>query len=111
MSRRLAREKKTVSAMIRLYCLEHHKSDGGQELLCRNCGALESYAHERVDHCPYGDNKPSCGQCITPCYAQVKREAIRKVMKNTRRKMLYHHPVLTYYHLKDYFGSKRKSKR
>jgi len=108
MSRRLEREKQTVSAMIRLYCRQKHNDNGEYASLCRHCAELEVYAHHQVDHCRYGDSKPSCGQCTTPCYTPEKREAIREVMRTTRVKMLYYHPILTFFHMRDYvrFGKK-----
>ena len=43
-------EKKTLAAMIRLYCRHEH---GGREL-CGGCRDLTDYALKRVDRCVYG---------------------------------------------------------
>ncbi len=51
---RIRREKKTVDAMIKLYCRKHHEADGE---LCPECQELHDYALLRLTNCPFQENK------------------------------------------------------
>lgn len=102
----IAREKRTVSAMIRLYCRTQHRQDTD---LCGECQELENYAHMRLDHCRYGSSKPICGKCTAPCYIPEKWRKIRQIMLKTRIRMMFVHPQLTALHLKDTVSRPRSS--
>ncbi len=78
MSKRIQREKRTVSVMIGMYCQQHHVSNNG---LCPDCLALKEYAEARTDNCQFGENKPVCVKCPVHCYKPEKREEIKKVMR------------------------------
>jgi hypothetical protein len=99
----IAREKRTVEAMVRIYCAEHgHEAAGGG--LCESCGTLLAYSHQRLDRCPYGDDKPSCKECPIHCYRRTEREAMKQVMREAGPLMLWRHPWLAIAHLwKDTF--------
>lgn len=92
----IAREKKTVSAMVAIYCAGHHGGAGG---LCEECRQLLAYSHERLDRCPYGDGKPTCKECPVHCYRPQPRERMREVMRYAGPKMLLRHPWLALAHL------------
>jgi hypothetical protein len=92
----LAVEKRTVSAMIRLYCAAHHARGAA---LCDDCACLETYAHGRLDLCRFGGTKPACARCPAPCYRRVERERVRAVMRWAGPRMLLRHPVLALHHL------------
>jgi len=94
--RRIARELKTVRAMIGIYCHDLH---GGADQRCAECSALWDYAHARVDHCPFLDDKPTCINCAVHCYKQTAREQIRVVMRHAGPRMPWRHPVLTFWHI------------
>ena len=47
---RREREKQTVSYMIALYCRKKH---GRRDGLCSDCAALDTYARQRSDKCPF----------------------------------------------------------
>jgi hypothetical protein len=96
-SRRLARERKTVRAMIEMYCADHHGGDG----LCRECAELADYADRRLDLCPYGPDKPTCTSCPIHCYRPEPRERMREVMRYAGPRMLRKHPYLAIMHLID----------
>lgn len=96
-SRRLERERRTVRAMVELYCAAHHGTDG----LCAACGALADYADRRLDRCPYGPDKPTCVNCPIHCYRAEPREQMRAVMRFAGPRMLRTHPVLAVFHLVD----------
>jgi hypothetical protein len=50
-NRRLAREWKTVTAMVHIYCRERHGSS-----LCDECQGLTRYISLRLDRCRFGAN-------------------------------------------------------
>ncbi len=94
---RLARERRTIHAMIALYCRDHH----GQAAVCAECSALASYADQRLDRCVYGAAKPTCANCPIHCYKPAMRERVREVMRYAGPRMLLRHPVLAVRHLLD----------
>ena len=99
---RIAREEKTVRAMLQMYCHDlHHASDG----LCPACEELLDYAGKRLSQCPYQGGKTSCAMCPTHCYKPTMREQIRMVMRYAGPQMMYRHPILALYHL---FDGRRK---
>lgn len=94
---KLEREKKTLSAMLRIYCRNHHGSTGKQ--LCPDCKQLHEYADQRLEKCPFGDEKGPCSQCEIHCYKPEMRKRIRDVMRYSGPRMLSSHPVLALSHL------------
>jgi Nitrous oxide-stimulated promoter len=97
-SGRIERERKTVAAMIRLCCREVHHSRGG---LCAECKVLHEYAMQRLDKCPFGEEKTTCAKCPVHCYKPAMREEIRRAMRYAGPRMLYAHPILAIQHLLD----------
>ena len=97
---RLARELKTIRAMARIYCRNHHGT-GASDGLCVECEALLSYAARRLDRCVFGDDKPTCVNCTVHCYSESMREDVRAVMRYAGPRMLWRHPVLAIAHLRD----------
>jgi hypothetical protein len=107
--RRIDREKKTIDAMLGIYC--HAKHGPSQALpggsfagLCDHCCALQEYAHQRLDACPFHDNKPACNKCTVHCYAEKKRVQVKEVMRYAGPRMILRHPVLALLHLVDLLG-------
>lgn len=88
---RIADEKHTVETMIRLYCRKQHKGSSG---LCPDCQALLDYAMLRLDHCRFGEAKPTCDSCPVHCYKPDMREQIRQVMRYSGPRMILYHPVM-----------------
>lgn len=95
--RRLRRERKTVRAMVKLYCSHMHVAEG----LCAQCAALADYADRRLDLCPYGAEKPACTRCPIHCYRPDPRERMREVMRFAGPRMLLRHPWYAILHLID----------
>ena len=95
---RMAREHRTVEAMIRVACRGQHGTGAG---LCDDCGELLAYARERLDRCPFQDGKTTCAKCPVHCYRPAMRERIRAVMRYAGPRMLWYHPVLALRHLVD----------
>jgi hypothetical protein len=95
---RLAREKRTLRAMMGIYCRAHHASPGS---LCDECQSLYDYALGRLDRCPFGSEKTTCARCQVHCYKPAMREQIKAVMRYSGRRMLFRHPILALFHLLD----------
>jgi predicted amidophosphoribosyltransferase len=96
--RRVAREWKTIQAMIRLACRDLH---GGGKALCAECVALREYAERRLEKCPFAEEKPTCVKCPVHCYEAAMRERVRLVMRYAGPRMLLRHPILALLHLRD----------
>ncbi len=101
-ARRLAREERTIAAMIALYCRDRHRATPDA---CAACSALRAYAHDRLVRCPFGADKPTCLNCAVHCYRGDMRERVRDVMRKSGPRMLLRYPVLTLLHL--YCDSRR----
>jgi len=95
---RLARERKTVEAMIRIFCADRH---GTPPQLCPECSELMAYAGKRLDKCPYGKDKPMCANCSVHCYRPDMQQRIREVMRYSGPRMIWSHPFLAAFHLLD----------
>ena len=96
--RRIARERKTIEAMILLYCRDQH---GSKQALCGDCAGLWAYAQQRLDRCPYGETKPTCVKCPIHCYKPAAREQVKGVMRYAGPRMLLRRPILTIRHMLD----------
>jgi hypothetical protein len=83
-------EKKTIIAMISIYCESLHKG----KVLCDECRKLKEYAVQRIDCCIFGPGKPACKKCPVHCFCPKNRDKIIKVMRFSGPSMLYKHPVL-----------------
>jgi hypothetical protein len=95
-NRRLGREWKTVTAMVQIYCREHHHGP-----LCNECRELMSYIRLRLDRCQFGEDKPTCAKCPVHCYQRDRREQIKIVMRFAGPRMMWEHPWLSLCHLLD----------
>ena len=91
--------------MIALYCRNKH---GKRQGLCPNCAALDSYARERSDKCPFMETKTFCSNCRVHCYKPEMREKIRAVMRFSGPRMLFVCPVQTVRHVIETRKEKRK---
>ncbi len=94
---RIQRERKTIEAMIRLYCRKNH----GNEYFCHECKALAEYASKKLDKCPFSPDKPVCIDCKVHCYQKEQREQIRQIMRFSGPKMIFRHPILAVFHIID----------
>src|SRR5580765_6614054 len=95
---RLAREFKTIKAMVHIYCRDHHGQD-----LCDECKGLMDYAGLRLDRCRFGAEKPTCARCPVHCYQRNRREQVKVVMRYAGTRMLWEHPLLSLRHWLDGF--------
>lgn len=99
------KEKAMVSQMIALYCKKKHRTKGG---LCGECAALDAYARERSDKCPFMETKTFCSNCRVHCYKKDMREQIRQVMRFSGPRMIFHHPVAAISHVVETKKEKRR---
>jgi hypothetical protein len=104
--RRIVREKKTIAAMVKIYCGSQHPHTAG---LCESCRQLLDYAECRLDRCPFGEDKNSCQQCPIHCYQQDRRQQIQEVMRFAGPRMLFRHPLLALMHWWDEAVGRRRS--
>lgn len=81
--------------MIRLYCLKKEKN----KKLCTDCTELLNYAHARLTHCVFGDNKGACKKCAVHCYKPKMRNKIREVMRFSGPRMIIYSPLTAIRHL------------
>ena len=98
------REKQLVSQMIALYCKKNHGGEG----LCPDCAALDAYALQRSDRCPFMETKTFCSNCTVHCYKLEMREKIRAVMRFSGPRMIFHHPIPAVRHVIETKKEKRR---
>ena len=90
-SGKIAKEKDVVKKMIALYCNKKHGTR--DDNLCEDCQELVTYSFQRLDHCRYGEEKPTCRKCPTHCYGPSKRKQIRTVMRFSGMRLVIQAPV------------------
>jgi predicted amidophosphoribosyltransferase len=95
---RMERERRTIEAMIGIYCRGQHRQCGE---LCPECRELLDYARLRLARCPFQEQKTTCANCPVHCYKPAMRERVRVVMRYAGPRMLFRHPGLTLYHFLD----------
>ena len=83
--------------MIRLYCRKKHGTKKGE--LCADCFAVDQYAQQRLDKCPFGDEKSSCEDCTIHCYKSDMREKMREIMRFSGPRMILYHPIDAVIHI------------
>lgn len=108
---RMKREKRTIEAMVRIYCRDHHLARD----LCPDCAEFLEYAHRRLEKCRYQELKPTCGNCPVHCYKPSMKQKAIEVMKYSGPRMTLRHPYYAFMHLIDGFreppGSKTQGGR
>jgi hypothetical protein len=100
-SKRLGRERRTIEAMVGIYCRDHHRHSGPEGNLCAQCQGLLDYANLRLDRCRFGPEKPTCAKCPVHCYQRERREEVRAVMRYAGPRMLWEHPWMSIRHWAD----------
>ncbi len=95
---RMTRERRTVEAMVFLFCRGTHGTRGGP---CDDCGRLLECALHRLHRCPFQERKTTCANCSVHCYSPEMRERIREVMRYSGPRMLLRHPVRAILHIID----------
>lgn len=90
------KEKLLVSKMIMIYCKGKHKTKG---ILCKECKQLNDYAMQRIEKCPFMENKTSCSCCKIYCYKPQMQEKIKKVMRFSGIRIIFHNPIMAISHI------------
>lgn len=93
---RMKREKKTIQAMVTIYCKDKHNT---KTELCPECTEFIEYAKMRLSKCPFQENKTTCGKCRIHCYKPDMREKAKTIMRYSGPRMLLHHPGLAMHHV------------
>src|SRR3989304_5041418 len=79
----IAREKRTIRAMVEIYCRAHHDPNGG--------------------------DKTNCAQCSAHCYKPAMRVRVKEIMRFAGPRMACRHPILALRHqLRSFKKPKRK---
>lgn len=102
---RLERERHTIQVMIQMYCRGRHRASG---TLCHDCQELFAYAMQRIDKCPFQDDKPTCAKCPIHCYRPSLQDKVCDVMRYAGPRMMFYHPILALLH---YIDAMKKSTR
>jgi len=76
---KIQKEKETVEKMIKLYCEKKHTTSKGG--FCSECQKLLEYSHQRLEHCQFQEDKPTCRKCPVHCYRPTMRKEVRRVMR------------------------------
>ena len=96
---RITREKKTIDKMVHVYCKGKHGSKSNQ--LCDDCTEFLAYAFNRLDKCPFQEEKSTCGKCLVHCYQPQMREKAKRVMRYGGPRLIYKSPLLSLHHVFD----------
>ena len=88
----IEREKATVQKMIHIFCEKKHKTADG--VLCSECQTLLNYSNNRLEHCQFQENKPTCRKCTVHCYSPKMRERIKQVMRFSGPRIALSAPVV-----------------
>ena len=83
-------EKITVSRMIMIYCRSKHNSSAK---LCEECKAINDYAHQQLNKCRFGNNKPTCEKCPIHCYTTSLRKKMQIIMRYSGPRMIIYYPI------------------
>lgn len=105
---RRERESVIVQAMIKMYCLANHYSEG---IVCEECDSLSKYAEKRILSCMYGEIKPVCKHCPVHCYSPAMREQMRQVMRWSGPRMILRKPVFAVMHIIDKLTAPNQKKK
>ena len=101
-SPRIDRELKTIAAMVKIYCRTHHDYaavHAGE--LCEDCTRFLEYAGQRLVHCPFAKQKPTCGGCTVHCYQKEMQAKAKQIMRYSGPRMIWRHPLMAFFHLLD----------
>jgi len=106
-NKRINREKKTVEAMITIYCQKVHGAETG---LCNDCSEVLEYSIKRNDNCVFGVDKPPCEKCPIHCYKKDMREKIKTIMRFSGPRMILRYPWFTLMHIVDKLNYRKTEK-
>lgn len=100
MNNNLTIERKTIKAMVHIYCNHQHPDNTKlMNELCNDCNTFLTYSYDRLSNCPNKLNKPNCKACTIHCYSNDMRTYARNVMRHSGKYICYTRPVLTFKYL------------
>lgn len=126
--KRRLHEKLLVQVMLRLYC----RNCGHQDTvtvfdedirrwsapiwrrrfqtvqLCEDCRDLLLIGWRHTNHCPRMAEKTFCHHCPKPCYRKNDEERIKAVMRQSGRRLLWTHPLLSIRQLRYVWQAKHR---
>jgi hypothetical protein len=88
----IQREITTVRKMIHIFCEKKHKSIDYH--LCSECQTLLNYSQNRLEHCQFQEDKPTCRKCTVHCYNPTMREQIKQVMRFSGPRIVLSAPII-----------------
>ncbi|MFA7116675.1 MAG: nitrous oxide-stimulated promoter family protein [Bacteroidales bacterium] len=86
---KIHKEQRIVSKMIDIYARKYDFPEAEE---------LKAYAIEKLEHCTFGENKPSCRKCPIHCYKTDMRTLIKKVMRYSGPRMIFYAPLEIFKH-------------
>ncbi len=105
-SNRIQREADCVTLMVSRYCKDHH---GTHASPCSQCDELLRYALQRLHHCPFQEQKSTCGKCTVHCYKPDMQKKICEIMRYVGPRMIFTNPIMALHHL--IYGLRKPPKR
>ena len=99
---RIMREKRTVAAMVDIYCRAPHGSSGPVRQV-RQAPGLRLLPARSLS---VRREKTPCARCQVQCYGATMRTHIKEVMRYAGPRMLFRHPILALLHQWDNFRHK-----
>ena len=87
---RVENEKRVIKLMIEIYCKKNH---GCKNHLCDECQELLDYAHFRLSHCKFGDEKTTCSKCPIHCYKKDMKIKVKEVMRFSGPRLIIYKPL------------------
>ena len=102
--RSLKREHEVATSrkMLEIYCHDVHREENASRAmgeLCPECQELFAYVQQRIAKCPHMEHKTFCSQWKSHCYAPVRREQIKRVMRYSGPRMLKYSPLQALKHI------------
>lgn len=92
---KLEHDKKTLNKMFDIY-YKHHRIE---EESNPTYAGLRTYAEQRLERCPFAEQKPNCDKCAVHCYRPEERALIQKIMRYSGPRMMLYHPYYALRHL------------
>ena len=93
-SARMAKDRKTLEAIGRIYCSAHHESDKDAAGLCPWCRETIDATLARTAICPYG-HEGNCQDCDIHCQRGEAQMRIKEIMRYSAPRMTLRHPIMT----------------
>lgn len=91
---------KEIDLSLSMIDLYYQKSNETPDI---NHEEMKNYAKKRLEHCPHGENKPTCKNCTIHCYQTKYRNQMKKIMRFSGPRIMLYHPILA---LKHYLNRK-----